>query len=66
MDLVKKLDYARSAVNSISRHDDEDAAVRKIMLDQVVAHVQAEQAAIDARVAERLAQMGVKSEAAQA
>lgn len=57
MDLKKKGQIAAQAIDSISRHDDEDAAVRHAVLDQVAAHIAAEKKAIDARVAERVAQL---------
>lgn len=58
MDLSHKLQIARAAIDSISRHDDEDAAVRKAMLDRIAQHVQDEQALIDQRVRDRLAELG--------
>jgi hypothetical protein len=57
MNLSKKLDYARQAVDSISRHDDEDAAVRKAMLMTLHRYVESEIAAADARVAVRVEQL---------
>lgn len=64
MDLQRKAQIAAQAIDSISRHDDEDAAVRKAVLDQVVAHVEAERSAIDARVAERIATLGATAPSA--
>ncbi len=55
MDLQQKVTIAAQAVNSISRHDDEDAQVRLAMLDEVSKHIDAERAAISKRVEERLA-----------
>ena len=55
MDIAKKLDYARQAINVIAQHDDEDSAVRKAALDRLNEHIEAERAAIAARVAERIA-----------
>lgn len=55
MDLSRKVEIANQAVDSISRHDDEDAAVRLAMLDQVAEHIEAERAAIAQRVADRVA-----------
>lgn len=57
MDLQKKAQIAAQAIDSISRHDDEDAAVRHAMLDQVASHIAAEKAAIDLRVLERVGQL---------
>jgi hypothetical protein len=54
MDLKRKTEIACQTVDSISRHDDEDASVRKAILDAVISHIEAEKAAIDARVAERV------------
>lgn len=59
MDLKKKAQIAAQAIDSISRHDDEDAAVRHAVLDHVAAHIAAEKAAIDARLAARVAQLDV-------
>lgn len=65
MDLARKTELAAQAINSISRHDDEDAAVRKALLDRVIDHVLAEKVAMDARVEARLAELvGTGSEAA--
>jgi hypothetical protein len=58
MNLAQKLPIAYAAINSISRHDDEDAAVRLAFLAQVEAHVKAEREAIDARVAARVEALG--------
>jgi hypothetical protein len=58
MDLARKAEIAADAINSISRHDDEDAAVRKAMLDQVAKHLESEKEAIDKRIAERVAELG--------
>lgn len=57
MDLAQKVGVATKAIDSISRHDDEDAAVRKAMLAQVSAHIAAEITEIDERIAARLAQL---------
>lgn len=55
MDLQKKAEIAAQSINSISRHEDEDASVRLAMLDHVANHIAAEKAAIEKRVAERVA-----------
>lgn len=57
MNLSEKVAIAKRAIDSISRHDDEDAAVRKAILAQVSAHITAEVEDIDQRVAARLAQL---------
>lgn len=54
MDLKRKNEIACEAVNSISRHEDEDASVRLGMLDILVTHIEQEKAAIQVRVLERL------------
>jgi hypothetical protein len=56
MNLQRKIEVATMAVTSISRHEDEDAAVRHAALDRLEALVKAEREAIDARVAERIAE----------
>ena len=58
MDLQQKVAVANRAIDSISRHDDEDAAVRLVMLDKVDAHIKAEREAINDRVSKRLAELG--------
>lgn len=63
MNLKHKVAVANRAIDSISRHDDEDAAVRHVMLEQVEAHIKAEREAIDARVAERLTELGAAATA---
>jgi hypothetical protein len=55
MDLKRKLELLADGVKSISRHDDEDAAVRHAALNLVDAIVKAEREGIDARVAARVA-----------
>lgn len=52
MDLKRKLELARSSVESISRHDDLDAQVRHAALDKLVEIIEAERAAIEARIAD--------------
>ena len=62
MDLQAKIVIARRAVESISRHDDEEAAVRLATLDRVDEIIKAERAAIRERVRARLEQvLGVGS-----
>lgn len=57
MDIPRKIEIADQAVRSISHHRDEDAAVRKAALDAVAALIERERAAIDAEIAERIAQV---------
>lgn len=57
MNVSDKLKYAKAHVNSISRHDDEDAAVRKAMLLDLQKHIAEETQAIDDRVAAKAATM---------
>lgn len=57
MNLADKTTIAKRAIDSISRHDDEDAAVRHAMLDKITKHVEAEREAIDQRNAERIAEL---------
>lgn len=57
MDLQRKAQIAAQAIDSISRHDDEDAAVRSVFLDQLVEHITAEKAAIEARLQQRVEQL---------
>lgn len=45
MKLDRKYEIAVSAINSISRHDDEDQASVVAILDAVAEHVKAERAA---------------------
>lgn len=54
MDLNKKLDFAKMAVTSISRHDDEPASVRHHALDQLEVFLKTEREEIEARLAARL------------
>lgn len=56
MDLNRKLEVVSMAVTSISRHDDEDAAVRHAALNRVEALIKAEREAMGARVVERIAE----------
>lgn len=55
MDLNRKLEIADSVIRSISRHDDEDMAVRSAALDRVDALIAAERVAMQERVDERIA-----------
>lgn len=50
MKLGKKLEIVDVAIKSISRHTDEDAAVRSAALDRITAIVQAEKAALQTEV----------------
>ena len=51
MDLKRKLEIVATAVQSISQHSDEDAAVVQAALAKVERMVAAERAALDERVA---------------
>lgn len=55
MNLNQKLPIAKRAIESISRHDDEDATVRKAFLASLVEFIAEEQAQIDQRVQARIA-----------
>ena len=57
MNLKEKLPIAQRAIQSIARHDDEDSDVRKVFLASLQEFIKDEIAAIDARVAERVAQL---------
>lgn len=57
MNLADKTVIAKRAIDSISRHDDEDAAVRHAMLATLRKHIDAECEAIDTRNAERIAEL---------
>lgn len=50
MNLARKIEIAVLAVTSISRHDDEDAAVRHAALDKLLGLIQAEKELMDSRV----------------
>lgn len=54
MDLARKEQLTLDHINSISSHDDEDAVVRKAILDRVSAHIDEQKAAIDAAVQARI------------
>ena len=56
MDLQRKIEYVASAVISISRHDDEDVAVRSAALDKVDEIIKAERARMAERVQDRIAE----------
>ena len=57
MDVGNKLNYAKAHVNSISRHDDEDGAVRKAMLTDLRQHIEIEIVEIDNRANARAVKM---------
>jgi hypothetical protein len=46
MKLNRKLEIAETAITSISRHEDEDGAVRVAALDRVIAFAEAEKKGI--------------------
>lgn len=54
MDLKRKLELLKSSVESVARHDDEDAAVRHVALNKIIEMVESERHAMDARVAKRI------------
>lgn len=54
MNLNQKLPIAKRAIESISRHDDEDAVVRKAFLEELMGFIDNEKLAIDTRVQERV------------
>jgi hypothetical protein len=56
MDLKRKIEICTQAIESISRHDDEDAAVVKAALDKVISVIELERAQLDAKVAARVAE----------
>lgn len=55
MNLNRKIEIIKRAVESLARHDDEDVAVRHATLDHVLEHVAAERAAMDERVRRKIA-----------
>lgn len=57
MNLAEKIVIAKQAINSISRHDDEDAAVRLAMLARVHQHIDDERKGIEERNAKRIAEL---------
>jgi hypothetical protein len=57
MNLAQKLTYAKVAVESISRHADEDADVRLAILRSLVAHIDHECNVISAEVRRRIMQL---------
>ena len=63
MDLQQKIGVAGKAIESISRHDDEEAGVRLAALAAVEAKIAEERAAIDARVKARLGELGLSQPA---
>lgn len=56
MNLARKLEIAAMSVTSISRHDDEDAAVRHAALTKLEELIKAEREAMDARIAAHIAE----------
>jgi hypothetical protein len=56
MNLARKIEIAALAVTSISRHDDEDAAVRHAALARLEELIKAEHEAMDERVKARIAE----------
>ena len=57
MNLKEKLAIAQKSISSISRHEDEDANVRKAFMDELRKFIDGELHAIDAKVAERVAEL---------
>ena len=55
MDIKRKIDLAEQHVRSISRHDDEDMAVRSAALAKVAQFIDAERKAMGERVQARIA-----------
>lgn len=55
MDLNRKVEIAKTAINSITQHDDEDLSVRRAAATLVIEHVTAELKAAEKRVADRAA-----------
>lgn len=59
MKIAEKLPYAEQHIRSISRHDDQDAAVRIAALDRLQRFIDAEKAEIELRVQAKIdAQVG--------
>lgn len=54
MNLNQKLPIAKRAIESISRHEDEDVVVRGAFLEELVQFIIAEKAAIDAQLSARI------------
>lgn len=54
MNLNQKLPIAKRAIESISRHGDEDAVVRGAFLEELAQFIIAEKAAIDAQLSARI------------
>lgn len=48
MNLSRKIEIAKSSLDSITTHRDEDSTLRKASLDAVIAHANAGKAQIDA------------------
>ena len=57
MDIKTKLAYVEQHIKGISRHDDEDAAVRAAALSRIVDLVEAERAEMQIRVAARVEEL---------
>ncbi len=57
MDLARKVEIAKEAINSISRHDDEDAGVRTAILERVEQHIKDELSGIEDRIRSRIEQL---------
>lgn len=54
MDMKRKLEIAQRSIESISRHDDEDQAVRSAALDRLDAFVTSEREAMAKRVTDHI------------
>lgn len=63
MKLGDKLAIAKRAIESITKHDDEDKEVREAALSALEAFMASERAAIDARVKARLCELGLSQPA---
>lgn len=57
MDLNRKVEIAKTAIDSITRHDDEDLAVRKQAAALIFTHINAEIDAAEKRVAARVGEV---------
>ena len=55
MNLGEKMPYARQSIRSISRHMDEDGAVRKALLDDLVSFIEGQKTLIDEELADKIA-----------
>lgn len=56
MNLTRKIEIIERSITSLTRHDDEDAAVRHAALDHVIRIIEAERSAIEERVKARIAE----------